>query len=418
MPALRWAELRWSRGVTILAIGLFALLAGVMQGSAGTVALGIAFLIAPTLVYLSLRASVDGVALSRVAPRSASEGDRVAVTIRIESRSRFPLLFARVTELFAPESLGSYKSVEIAGRLSKGRRAEQTYFAICRRSRGIYPHGPMLLEASDPFEWFSVRRKFDAVTEFKVFPRLRKTNLPDKVFSSISQPDSKDRVVRLLDSDEFFAVRDYLPGDPLKRVHWALTARRDFPVVREYLPSVQHAIVLFLDVSRQLRFSGARITNFESSVRFAASLASRVVLAGLPFELRCGSQGTFDVPAANGRGQLMRVLETLVRVRTRTDDSFAQALARRASSLPSGATIVVALHPYLLGDERVAGALVTLARRGFRVACLVYEVRDDAHSAESPARHRAYLRRLAAAGIDLWNEKGAPLLRRRALVGT
>jgi phosphatidylserine/phosphatidylglycerophosphate/cardiolipin synthase-like enzyme len=114
----------------------------------------------------------------------------------------------------------------------------------------------------------------------------------------------------------------------------------------------------------------------------------------------------------------MRVLETLVRVRTRTDDSFAVALARRTSSLPSGATLVVALHPYLFGDEALAAALVSLARRGFRVACLVYDVREDAHSPESPARHRRYLRGLARAGIELWNEKGAPLLGQRALVAT
>src|SRR5262249_10496941 len=180
----------------------------------------------------------------------------------------------------------------------------------------------------------------------------------------------------------------------------------------------QHAIVLYLDVGRQLRFSGAQLSNFETSVRFAASLAARVVRAGLPFELRCGSAGTFDVPARQGRGQLMRVLETLVRVRTRTDDWFAETLRRNVSALSHGATAVVTLHPYLLGNEAFAGALVALAARGFRVACLTYGVRSELVGPKSAASHRRYLRRLASAGIELWNENAAPLLRKKALVGT
>jgi uncharacterized protein (DUF58 family) len=414
----KWSDLRWSRGATLMGIGGFAVSLGLAASNAGAVALGIALVCAPAVVGAILRATVRGIVVTRTALSSASEGDRVMVTMRIENRSRFGLSFARITEIFAPESLGLTQAVELTGRLDRGRTSELSYFGICRRPRGIYPHGPITLEATDPFEWFTVTRRYEQITEFKVYPRLRKTALPDKVFASVIQPDARDRTLRLNESEEFFAVRDYLPGDPIKRIHWSLFARRDFPVVREYLPSVQHAVVLFLDVGRQLRFSGAQLSNFESSVRFAASLASRVIRAGLPFELRCGSTGTFDVRAGQGRGQLAKVLDVLVRVRTRTDDWFIEALGRNVSKLPNGATIVVALHPYLLGNRALARALVALVARGLRVACIAYGVRTDIHTPESIARHRGYLRGLKSAGIELWNETGAPLLPSRALVAS
>jgi uncharacterized protein (DUF58 family) len=48
------------------------------------------------------------------------------------------------------------------------------------------------------------------------------------------------------DSEEFVSLRDYRPGDPLKRVHWRSWARTGRPVVREYQDEffVRHALVL------------------------------------------------------------------------------------------------------------------------------------------------------------------------------
>src|SRR5206468_1409519 len=36
------------------------------------------------------------------------------------------------------------------------------------------------------------------------------------------------------DSEEFVSLRDYRPGDPLRRVHWRSAARVGRPVVKEY----------------------------------------------------------------------------------------------------------------------------------------------------------------------------------------
>src|SRR5206468_1933896 len=48
------------------------------------------------------------------------------------------------------------------------------------------------------------------------------------------------------DSEEFASLRDYRPGDPLRRIHWRSVARVGRPVVREYQGEffVRHALVL------------------------------------------------------------------------------------------------------------------------------------------------------------------------------
>jgi uncharacterized protein (DUF58 family) len=408
-------EARWFRGSSLVVIGMLGVAVGALLGSPAGAAFGLALIVAPLAVRALLLHTIRRAAVWHVAPRSASEGERVAVTVVIENRSRAPLWFARVTEVFGPESLAPRKT-EFATRIDPGRKAERSYVAVCRRARGIYVHGPIVLEVGDPFDWFTVSRVLDVIDEFKVYPRLQNTRLPERLFASLSQPNVARHALRLSEPDEFFAVRDFVPGDSMKRIHWPLTARRDFPVVREFLPSVQQEIVFFLDVSRQLRFSGARLTNFESSVRFAASLAARAVRSGFAFQLRCGSQGTFDVPAAGGRGHFRRIVDTLVRVRTRTEDPFPAALGRRLHRLPRGATAVVVLHPYLLGDPAFAEAVGRMARRGLRVACVVYHVRSDLVGPRRLRKHSAFLTGLADLGVELWTDLGTPLARGRVPV--
>jgi uncharacterized protein (DUF58 family) len=401
-------ETPWTRGRSLIVLGAIGTAVGLLSASPAAAAFGIALSAGPLAVLLVLRSSIRGVVLSHTGPKSASEGDRVRITVTIENRSRVPLWFARVSEVFGPESLAP-RRIEFAGRIAPGRTDDRTGFAVCRRARGIYVHGPMVVELSDPFDWFTVRRQVDVLDEFKVYPRLRDSALPERVFASVSQQDLSRHALRLAEPDEFFAVRDWLPGDSLKRIHWPLTARRDYPVVREFLPALQQQIVLFLDVSRALRFRGARLSNFEDSVRFAASLAARAVRAGFGVQLRCGSEGTFDVPPANGPGQHRRILDALVRIRTRNDDAFAATLSRRTGLLPPGATAVVVLHPYLLGDAEVSAALVRLRRKGLRVACVVYQVRSDLVGPATMQSHSRYLAALASAGIELWTDSGAPL---------
>ena len=48
------------------------------------------------------------------------------------------------------------------------------------------------------------------------------------------QPGGVSLAASIGDSEEFLALRDYRPGDPLQRIHWKSFARTGKPVVKEY----------------------------------------------------------------------------------------------------------------------------------------------------------------------------------------
>ncbi len=392
-------------GRGLVTVGGLALLAGIVTANSAAIALGATLVALPLIVRHVVRRALAAAVVTRVAERRASEGDQVTITLALENRSSVPLFFPRLRNVFGPETVAA-RDVPLVLRVDPGARVDESYVATCRRSRGIYPHGPIELEVSDPLGWFTARRRIDLIDEFKVYPRMRNVSLPDRLFSVITRGDPVRQAMRLSESDEFFSVRDYVAGDPLKRVHWALTARRDFPVVREFIPSIPDDLVIYPDVSVAVHFSGARLGNFEASVRLVASLAARAVRSSMRVQLRCGSQGTFDVDPRQGPSQTLRILEALIRVRTRRTDSYPDTLSRRLDRLPTEGTAVIVLHPYLAGDEAFSAAVRRLVARGLRVVCVVYPIRPEAATERVVGERTRMLARLSAMGVSLLDHDG------------
>jgi uncharacterized protein (DUF58 family) len=119
------------------------------------------------------------------------------------------------------------------------------------------------------------------------------------------------------DSEEFVSLRDYRPGDPLKRIHWRSWARTGRPVVREYQNEffVRHGLVLDT-------FLPAPTPAFEEAVSVAASFACTVGTQESLLDLLFVGPEAHCVTAGRGVGHVDRLLEILAAVRVCRDRPF------------------------------------------------------------------------------------------------
>ena len=120
------------------------------------------------------------------------------------------------------------------------------------------------------------------------------------------------------DSQEFVSLRDYRPGDPLKRIHWRSWARARKPIVREYQDEffVRHGLVLDTFVP-----SATEI--FEEAVSVAASFAATVQTQDALLDLMFVGPDAYVFTAGRGVGHAERMLELLAEVRPCRDREFA-----------------------------------------------------------------------------------------------
>jgi uncharacterized protein (DUF58 family) len=123
------------------------------------------------------------------------------------------------------------------------------------------------------------------------------------------------------DSEEFVSLRDYRPGDPLRRIHWKSWARAGKPIVKEYQEEffVRHGLVLdtFLTAEEG--------EVFEEAVSVAASFACTIDTQESLLDLMFVGPEAYCVTTGRGLGRTDQLLEILACVQPCTDKTF-QAL--------------------------------------------------------------------------------------------
>ena len=67
-------------------------------------------------------------------------------------------------------------------------------------------------------------------------------------------------------------VRDYLPGDDVRRVNWKATARRDSPVTTELEAERGQQVVIALDCGRLMTAPAGHLTKLDQAVNAALLL--------------------------------------------------------------------------------------------------------------------------------------------------
>lgn len=118
--------------------------------------------------------------------------------------------------------------------------------------------------------------------------------------------------------DEFAEVREFLPGDEVRRVHWPTTARIGSPAVREYEKVGGGRVCIYCDPGTESTDVGDR----ERAIHAAASLAVSCLLIGSTVELTIGDLDQATLPSNSGPDDALDLL-ALAEPRTSQDDSAA-----------------------------------------------------------------------------------------------
>lgn len=193
-------------------------------------------------------------------------------------------------------------------------------------------------------------------------------------------------------------VREYEPGDPLNRIHWVSTARRNRLITKEFELDPQAEVWIFLDASEtgqaSLQFSWPNKTKedlwkhkFEFSlppsteeygVSVAASVARYYLRIGRSVGFASAGQSLSMIPADRGGRQLGKILESLALLRAEGRLPIWGLLDIHAQHLARGSTIVLVTHSV---EQEVVMATDFLARRGLRPVVVLV----DAASFNGPA---------------------------------
>ena len=331
--------------------------------------------------YVWARMLRDRVSLDRaVVGTWVVAGDRLREQFSLTNLGKLPVLWAQVCDASAVPGYSANR-VESVGSSSL---RQWTYSGTCER-RGVFRLGPTDLRMADPFGFFEVSHHYPATTTLMVYPRA--SYLPEFELPRGRAGGRSTAVERApAETITVGGLRDYVPGDSLRRVHWRATARHERLMVREFDREPSGDLWLILDMDAAVQAGHGAEATQEYAVILAASLAAQYSREGERRAVGLVTSGHNPVflPPGRGQEQLWRILRALAEIEPAPGRSLARLLEESGRSLGSGRTLVIVTPS--LDPEWVAALLALIAHGNAPVVLLL-----DGTTFDPPCGDRAAL---------------------------
>ena len=298
---------RYGQAAIVAAILLW-LMARIVAGTAMYLfAYGVVLLLVMAFVIAPRRLKLEG-ERAGLFPR-AQQGDRLDVEVKLRAKRRVSTF---ILEERVPERLGNPVRVPIT-KLASGNEVSHYYGLRCTR-RGVYQVGPLVAVAGDPLGL--TQRETIVAEPFELLVHPRVEMVADRPLTrQFEDPPIRPPVSKPWPSGlEFYGMREYVPGDDLRRIVWRASARTGTIMVREAEQGITDKITIILDTDRgrHSRDGDGLSESFEAGIRVAASLGVRHLREG--YEIKCETNGGKLTRPLRGPTSQLLLLDALARL--------------------------------------------------------------------------------------------------------
>ena len=113
--------------------------------------------------------------------------------------------------------------------------------------RGVYDCGIEKIETYDFLRLFRFTRKIEKYEQIVILPRKRVINPVRDISSSDSEAESINNFS--FEKNNFTSIREYIPGDPVKHIHWKMSAKQDKFMVKQFEQSTGGTSIIIADLN-------------------------------------------------------------------------------------------------------------------------------------------------------------------------
>ncbi|HAF61321.1 MAG TPA: hypothetical protein DCK95_03230, partial [Anaerolineaceae bacterium] len=310
--------------------------------------------------YISARLSLRGIIIQRSSRyHKMTIGNYFEDHFDIENKHAFWKQWIEICD-YSGISGNPQEIRVLTGLDAKKVRTFNTYTFL--RKRGVYNLGPLKLTSGDFLGCFEFNRWVESQKRLVVLPRIieldRFAHLPAYLSGG------KELKVASLETTPFAAgVREYYPGDSLRRIHWPTTARKQRLMVKEFDRDPQMNTWIILDcemgnhyekqekvnsnhpsdywsVRQQTKYA-LPCSTFEYAVTVAASITQFFIAHNYGVGLITSGQQAQMIVSDHGYRQLGRILDILAYVQPDGNTPFTGFTGEYLKHINRGSTVIL-----------------------------------------------------------------------------
>ena len=333
---------------------------------------------------------------------------------RLQNRMPFLRLWVEIRdELALPGNSGSRVLSLIGG------RQQRSYIAYTMLNRrGSFSLGPTLMVSGDPFGLFRFTQKDESNSTLVVLPYyVTLQNFPSPVGVFPGGRAIQRRANEI--TPQAAGVREYAPGDSLRRIHWPTSARKERLMTKEFEQDPQADVWIFLDAFGPLHYSlpeeihsmprldqmwmwqrqvDVRLPPdlFEYAVSAAGSIANYYIRQGRTVGFASSSDVLTVQPPERGERQLNKILETLTFLKSNGNLPLPALVESQSPNLPRASTVVLITT---LSDDSLDVAVDYLIMRNLRPVVIYINARSFGKQSDTENEEAGVLGRMRQRGI-------------------
>jgi uncharacterized protein (DUF58 family) len=309
--------------------------------------------------------------------RRKQVGEIFNESFEIVNRSFLPKLWLKVSDQAQLPGASGSRVISWLGAWQT-----RTYVAYSMlMDRGWFRLGPSQIETGDIFGLFLFKKTFESTSRLLVIPYTVEIQNFPAPFGIL--PGGRALRQKTLEVTPYAAgVREYVPGDPLKRIHWPTSARKQKLIVKEFEKDPLAEVWIFLDACAGVHYSQereepSRLDAFlwvkqnrkfslppsteEYAISIAASIGKYYLRQKREVGLVAAGQAFTLLPAERGERQLGKLLETLAVLKAEGNMPLWGVISSQLTHLARGSTIVLVTPST---DEQILTLVMELIQRG------------------------------------------------------
>jgi uncharacterized protein (DUF58 family) len=311
-------------------------------------------------------------------PERAFEHEPIFLRVAVRNDKRVPLPIVRIVVVL-PEGLGAERDASPVAfhgfrrRLTVGGSAEvRLRLPVYPAGRGEYWIEPVEVGLADPFDAVTARRRIEVPRPLLVLPQ-NVGGLPIPAMRRLPFGTPVPAAHLFEDREHFAGVRDYEAGDPMRHVHWRMSAHTGRLQTKRFDPSRSAEVLLALDLSRGEPFwRSVDTVAAETSIGWASAAARQAVSAGWRVGLIANThlrrgRGPLRVASSVSVGQEAALFAALARMPSQPTVDLAPVVRETARRLTRRCTVVV-ISPF--PGSALLREMEVLRRRGLDVVHL------------------------------------------------
>ncbi|MBM3255048.1 MAG: DUF58 domain-containing protein [Candidatus Omnitrophica bacterium] len=305
--------------------------------------------------------------LNRKIVGKIEEDDFLEVEATLENKSFLPL-FNVVLQDYLSCATPQERQKRVSLEFIKPRSFLNIKYNCWCPLRGKYKLGPFFIYIFDPWGLFFLKKQYFIYSEIYVYPQTFHIHKLPELTKGTAPWFGIETSRASGDEHEFYGIREYKYGDPIKRIHWLSTARKNKLIVKQFQHQVFYRVIILFNLDKTKNFGQGKESVTEYTIKIAASVAKYFIERDVSLAVIAHAQEIVQIPFNKGSEHLEDIMRFLAVAQPESRVSLGEVFEEFANYIPNDSSLVVIMPDV---DWEYMLAMLSLQKRNVSMIPLI-----------------------------------------------